>query len=166
MLPFSIPELNTEMVLFALMAIIILLVIWLIVLEIRLNRLLLGKDARSLENTITWVRDTLSEMLKFRDESVGYWRNVEARLKRSVQSIETVRFNPFKGTGDGGNQSFSTAFLNEKGDGVVISSLHSRDRVSVFSKPVKKFGSEFEMTQEEKGVIEQAKESVSIPQDK
>ena len=157
MLPFSIPELNTEMVLFALMAIIILLVIWLIVLEIRLNRLLLGKDARSLENTITWVRDTLSEMLKFRDESVGYWRNVEARLKRSVQSIETVRFNPFKGTGDGGNQSFSTVLADEVGDGAVVTSMHTKERTNVFAKPLKSWKSEYELSEEEKIVIEKSR---------
>ena len=83
--------------------------------------------------------------------------DIEKRLKRSMQSVETIRFNPFKGTGDGGNQSFSTSFLNENGDGVVISSLYSRDRISLFSKPLSKFESNFELTGEEKGVIKEAK---------
>ena len=82
-------------------------------------------------------------------------------MKRSLQSVETVRFNPFKGSGEGGNQSFSTSFVSENGDGVVISSLYSRDRISVFSKPLSKFQSSFELTDEEKKVIEDSKKNLA-----
>ena len=71
--------------------------------------------------------------------------------------MHTVRFNPFKGTGAGGNQSFATALLNENGDGVVLSSLYSRERVSVYAKPVQKFSSEYELSGEEKQAIKSAK---------
>jgi len=73
--------------------------------------------------------------------------------------VETIRFNPFKGNGSGGNQSFSTAFVNEEGDGVVISSLYSREHISVFAKPIKKMSSEYEMTKEEKDSLEKASEN-------
>lgn len=91
-----------------------------------------------------------------------YLETVERRLRKSVQSVHTVRFNPFKGTGAGGNQSFATAFLNEHGDGVVISSLYSRDHVSVFSKPVKKHASEYEFSNEEKEALGGAKDGLKI----
>ncbi|NIT70429.1 DUF4446 family protein, partial [candidate division KSB1 bacterium] len=58
--------------------------------------------------------------------------------------VGTVRFNPFKGTG--GGQSFAAAFLSEHGNGVVISTLYSRERVSVFAKPIQSFASEYELT--------------------
>jgi hypothetical protein len=81
---------------------------------------------------------------------------VEKRLKKSVQAVHTVRFNPFKGTGEGGNQSFATAFLTEDGDGVIISSLYSREHVSVFGKPVKKLVSEHTLSDEEKEALDTA----------
>lgn len=162
----NLPQINTEIVIYALILIIIILIVWLILLERRLNRLLLGKNARTLEDSISWLRHTLEEMMKFKDDSIDYFKNVESRLKRSIQAVETVRFNPFQGTGSGGNQSFSTAFINEKGDGVVISTLHSRDRMTIFSKPIKKFSSEFDMTEEEKNVLDQAKNKVSIPNER
>jgi hypothetical protein len=62
---------------------------------------------------------------------------------------------------DGGNQSFSTSFVNENGDGVVISSMYSRDRISIFAKPINKFKSQFETTEEEKQVIERAKKDLN-----
>ncbi len=146
---------------FILMGFIIVLALWIIRLEMRLKNLLAGKDGKSLEDSILNLRKHIDGLHQFQADSIEYFKNIEMRLKRSIQSVETIRFNPFKGTGSGGNQSFSTTFLSEKGDGVVISSLYSRDHVSVFSKPVKKFVSEFETTQEEKSVIKEAKENLS-----
>ncbi len=156
-LPFTI---NTSTMIYVLLGFIILLAIWIIYLEKRIKKLLMGKDGRSLEDSITSMKIALNDYTQFKKESIEYLKNIEARLKRSLQATETVRFNPWKGTGSGGNQSFATAFVNEKGDGVVISSLYSRERVSVFSKPLKKFHSEFEMSEEERVAVSQAKDAL------
>jgi hypothetical protein len=145
---------------YVLLGLIILLALWIIYLEIRLKRLLMGKDGKSLEDSIVKMKEGLNDYVLFKKDSMEYLKNIEARLKRSLQSVETVRFNPWKGTGSGGNQSFATAFMNERGDGVVISSLYSREHVSVFSKPIKKFQSEFEMSNEERSVVNQSKSAL------
>ena len=44
--------------------------------------------------------------------------------RRSIQRVGIVRYNPFEDTG--GNQSFALALTDAKGDGFVISSLHTR----------------------------------------
>ena len=135
----------------------IILIGWIIRLEIKIKRLLKGKNARSLEDSIVETLTNLEKLNEFQKEAILHFTNVEKRLKRSIQAVETVRFNPFKGMGEGGNQSFSTSFTSENGDGVVLSSLYSRDRVSVFSKPLEKFESKFELTEEEKEVIKNSK---------
>jgi hypothetical protein len=135
----------------------VILIGWIIRLEIKLHRLLIGKNARSLEDSIVGAHENLDKLNAFQREAIEHFINVEKRLSRSVQAVETVRFNPFKGVGEGGNQSFATSFINENGNGVVISSLYSRDRVSVFSKPLEKFVSPFELTEEEKEVIKNSK---------
>lgn len=146
---------------YGLVAIVVILVGWIIRLEVKIKKLLIGKDAKSLEDSIVNTKDNLEKLNLFQRESSLYFKNIEKRLHRSLQAIETIRFNPFKGTGEGGNQSFSTAFVSEDGDGVVLSSLYSRDRVSVFSKPLKKFESNFELTEEEKEVIGTSKSNLS-----
>lgn len=123
------------------------LVIWM---YIRMRRFLVPIDARHIGDSLTHVSDGLKELQEFRDEMETYLTDVERRLRTSVRSVHTVRFNPFKGTGGGGNQSFATTLLNEEGDGVIISSLYSRDHVSVFSKPVKKHASDYELSEEER----------------
>jgi hypothetical protein len=138
----------------------VILIGWILRLEIKIKRLVRGKDGKSLEDTIVSSVENIDRLNNFQKESISHFVNVEKRLARSVQAVETIRFNPFKGTGDGGNQSFSTVFISENGDGVVVSSLYSRDRVSVFSKPLKKFGSSFGLTEEEKEAVEISKNSL------
>jgi hypothetical protein len=133
------------------------LVIWM---YIRMRRFLIVVDAHSISDSLTHVSHSLKELQHFRDDMEGYLTDVERRLRKSIQSVHTIRFNPFKGTGGGGNQSFATTLVNENGDGVIISSLYSRDHVSVFSKPVIKHGSDYELSVEERESLEHAKKGL------
>lgn len=135
----------------------VVLMILVIIMYMKLRKFLVGIDSKHIGDSLTSVSYDLNDIQKFRKELEAYLATVEKRLKKSVQSIYTVRFNPFKGNGGGGNQSFATAFLTEDGNGVVVSSLYSRDHVSVFSKPVKDNGSEYELSEEEREALEKAK---------
>lgn len=110
---------------YGLIGLVVILIGWIIRLEIKLRKLLFGKDAKSLEDSIVSTYKNLEDLNKFKKDSLSYFNTVENRLNKSIQAVETVRFNPFKGTGEGGFQRFSTSFLSQNGDGVVISSLYS-----------------------------------------
>jgi hypothetical protein len=97
----------------------------------------------------------------FKRELELYLQTVEKRLSKSIQGVENINFNAFKGSETGG-KSFATAFLNEKGDGVIISSLYARERISIFSKQVKGFKPEVDLSEEEKTALTKAKESCSL----
>jgi hypothetical protein len=126
----------------------------------RLKSFLVDVDAKNIADSLEHVSTGLESLERFRTELEIYLAALENRTKTSVRSVHTVRFNPFKGTGAGGNQSFATAFLNEEGNGVVISSLYSRDHVSVFAKPVAGHKSEHELSDEEREAITEAKKSL------
>lgn len=147
---------TSTIVIGVLVASILLLSIWIFLIERRLKKLLSGKNAQSLEEVIGTLGADVRALESFRDEAKANFVSIEGRLRRSVQGVETVRFNAFKGNGEGGNQSFAVALLSEDGDGVVVSSIYARDRVGVFAKPVKNLSSEFEMTEEEKEVVRRA----------
>ncbi|MFH1454884.1 MAG: DUF4446 family protein [bacterium] len=140
-------------------AIILLLLVWIIRLEIILKKLLGSKNG-SLDDTISNLRKDADTLKKDSDKAKERLDIVDKKLKKTVSGNETVRFNPFKGTGGGSNQSFATALVNSEGDGVVISSIYSRDHLSVFSKPIKNSSSEYELTTEEKTALQKAKESI------
>lgn len=148
---------DPEILIYILLGILAILLIWIIRLEIKLRHVLRGKNAVNLGDSIVGLDKDIKEILGTQKEAEEYLKTVETRLRQSVQGVHTVRFNPFKGTGVGGNQSFATAFINEKGDGVVISSMHSRDRTSIYAKPIVNSKSEYELTTEEKEAITKAK---------
>ncbi len=125
-------------------------------LHLKLKKFLAGSDVKNLDGTISEMKKSINDLQIFKKELESYLVSVEARIRRSVQSVSTVRFNPFKGTGSGGNQSFATAFMNEEGDGVVVSSLYSREHVSVFSKPIKAHKAEYELSDEEQNALDAA----------
>ncbi len=149
-------DMNT--VIFSLLLLVVLgLLYYIYILNKKLDKFLIGKSSENLDDSISFIKNSLAERAKFQKDMEEYLLTVEKRLKKSVQSVSTVRFNPFKGTGSGSNQSFSTTFLNEERDGVIISSLYSREHISVYSKPVVKGTSEYELSDEEKESLEKAK---------
>ena len=112
------------------------------------------------ESVISIDRD-IKDLGKFRKEMESYLVNLEKRVRRSAQVAETVRFNAYRDAGVGGNQSFATAIVNENGDGVVFSSLYSRERASIFSQQLSKFNSDIELSAEERRAVSGAKAKLS-----
>ncbi|OHA47001.1 MAG: hypothetical protein A2541_01125 [Candidatus Taylorbacteria bacterium RIFOXYD2_FULL_36_9] len=140
--------------------VIIILFAWVIWLQNKLGKLLVGKS-RNLDESLSLLVKEIATLKRFRTEAEENFNNHDARLKKTISGVETIRFNPFKGNGSGGNQSFATAFLNEEKNGVIISSLYSRDHVSVFAKPIKNFVSEQgELTGEEKEALTKANKMI------
>lgn len=140
--------------------IILLLFYWIVRLEIKLRKLL-GKRNGTLDDAIDSIRRDVDYLKNYAEKNTEKLEVVDKKLRKTISGNETVRFNPFKGTGSvGSNQSFATAFINNDGDGIVISSLYSRDHVSIFGKPIKNLKSEYELTAEEKTALQKAKESI------
>lgn len=81
---------------------------------------------------------------------------IHGMATRSIQKVSVIRFNPFAGEGEGGNQSFAMALLDEKDNGIIISSLHTREETRMYAKPIKNGVSEHFLSKEEKDAISKA----------
>ncbi|MFA6397815.1 MAG: DUF4446 family protein [Candidatus Paceibacterota bacterium] len=143
-----------QIVIYVIAFFIILIIVWIIKTEKRIKKFFMGKKAKDLEETLLFISEQLKALQNSKNEIEIKLGDIDNKLKKSIRGVETIRFNPFKDSG--GNQSFAITFINEEGDGVVLSSLYSRDRVSVFAKPLKNKKSEYELTEEEKRSIEKA----------
>jgi len=142
-------------VLGGLFLIIVILTFWIFQLENRLRMLCRGKSGVNLEDTIEAILKKTGQLIEHQKELENQHHIFEDKLSDSIRGVATVRFNPFKGSGS--NQSFATAFLNERGDGVVVSSIYSRERVSIFAKPIEELASKYELMKEEKEALSQAR---------
>lgn len=128
---------------------------WIIKTEKRLKKFFLGKKARNLEDNIILLGEDIKDLKLAKEKAEKELHTINQKLKKSIRGLELIRFNPFPD--QGGMQSFAIGMQDEEGDGVVISSLYARDRMSVFAKPIKKGKSDYELTKEETEVINKAK---------
>ena len=142
-------------IIYLLLSLIGVLAVWIITLEWRLGRLFRGSKVGSLEQLIADMGKTVDKIIDKSKHDDLLFEDIYKRLKKTIQKLHTVRFNPF--ADQGGNHSFTTAIMDEEGDGVILSGLYSRDKVAIYAKPLQKFSSEYELSREEKSAITGAK---------
>ena len=114
----------------------------------KIHRFTRGQNGSSLEDLMRACVDSVSEIEKRNELISEHALHLDKRLSQSLRNAQTIRYKAFEQNGS--NQSFSIALLNEKGNGVVITSLHSHDRISTFAKPIERYGSLYDLTSEEK----------------
>lgn len=74
------------------------------------------------------------------------------RTRFHLQKVKIVRYNPFADTG--GDQSFIMTLLDGAGNGIVVTSLHSRGQTRWYAKNVKEGkGVEHELSKEEQQAL-------------
>ena len=78
---------------------------------------------------------------------------LESQLPRTA----IHRYNPFRDSGVGGNQSFSLAMVNSLGSGVIITHLYSRELSRVSVKDITEWKSDLELSPEEQEVLAKLK---------
>lgn len=148
---------NPTLIIYTLAATIVVLILWIVLLEWRLTKIFRGKHARDLEDILADMGQFIEELSKKHEALENFSKNIDTRLHKAIQKVHTVRFNPFRD--HGGNQSFATSLLDEDGNGVVISSLYSRDKVGIYAKPIIGGKSDFDLSDEELESINSARTS-------
>lgn len=81
-------------------------------------------------------------------------KKVEHKLRLSCNHTGIIRFNAFDNMGS--DLSFAIAFTNQEGDGLVLSSINSREESRVYAKPLAKGESSYPLSAEEKEAINKA----------
>ncbi len=93
-----------------------------------------GKKGIDLENVILRHDKQLATFDEEIQELFNIANAINNHARKSLHKIGLVRFNPFGERA--GNQSFALALLNSRGDGVVLSSLHTREGTRIYSKQI------------------------------
>lgn len=85
----------------------------------------------------------------------------QADLRRlALQKIGLVRYNAFEEMG--GQLSFSAALLDDKGDGLVITSINGRTETRTYAKPIQGLTSTHNLSDEEREAISVAASAKEI----
>lgn len=109
----------------------------------------------------------LEKVIKKIDENdmklIGFSKElarIDKKQRNHLQRVGYVRYNPFNDMG--GEHSFSLTLLNDELDGIIITSLHSREMTRIYLKPVKKGKSKFSLSKEEENSLNMAVNSPSL----
>jgi hypothetical protein len=122
----------------------------------KIGQLSRASSGDSLESSIISILKYHDEYQREHRKSLERIASLEHRMKKAIRKVSTVRFDPFEGAGSG-KQSFAIALLDDEGTGAVVSSLHTRDNVRVFAKPISSFNSSHELSEEELRAIAQTR---------
>ncbi|HEV8600989.1 MAG TPA: DUF4446 family protein [Patescibacteria group bacterium] len=110
---------------------------------------------RNLEEVLVDQNRKLTSLTENLDSLSKNLNELQNLNQANIQKIGFIRFNPFDDAG--GNMSFALSLLNAEDNGIVISSLHSREGTRIYAKAVKKGNSDSKLTEEELKAISQAK---------
>jgi uncharacterized SAM-binding protein YcdF (DUF218 family) len=134
---------------------------WLVVLQRsesrlrrRLRRILSDNGSTGLDEVLAGQATGIEQLSTRVDALSALQRELESATGRSLQKVGVVRFNPFQDSG--GDQSFAIALLDQRGSGVVVSSLHGRAETRIFAKQVVNGRSTHSLSDEEQQAIREA----------
>lgn len=103
---------------------------------------LLEEDVHGLRQELAQAKQALAMLERVQKEQVG--------------RVGIVRYNAFRETGH--DLSFSIAWLNQRQDGVVVTSIYARGESNVYAKPVIGGQSPYPLSEEERMAIQKAME--------
>lgn len=145
-------------------------VIVLIIIGWRLKRLirqyrslLKGKTGENLEEVLLRLgkrADNLEDRLGRVEKDLD---NLGEESRNHLQKWALLRYKAFANTG--GEQSFSLAVLNHRGDGFILSSIYGREESRVYAKAIKNRKSGYPLSDEEQKVLARALSDKSLKLD-
>ena len=102
--------------------------------------------------SVTRLRETQAQFAKRTDERLG---ELERVARREVHRVGFVRYNSFNDADS--ELSFTLALLNNEGDGIVLTSIYSKDESRTYGKAVRKFVPQQGASKEEQAAIVMAR---------
>jgi hypothetical protein len=103
--------------------------------------------------------DSLALLKAAANKTNGRVDVLEALARKDLYRVGFVRYNSFADVGS--DLSFTLALLNADGDGVVISSIYSREETRTFGKAVRQFTAQAGASKEEESAIAMARAGAS-----
>jgi hypothetical protein len=145
----------------ALLVVVLVLIAWVALLQRsetrlrrRLRRVLPDGESSGIDEMLDRQLKRIDGLAERIDALNKLHHELESLSQRTIQKVAVIRYNPFADTG--GDQSFAIALLDSLGNGVVLSSLHSRTDTRVFAKAVQGGRSKYQLSDEEQDAIKKA----------
>jgi len=139
------------------------LLVWMVFLTFRQQRMhkkfktiFQSSDKDNLYELITGYMKEVKTAQEYAGKVENELRKITSLMKKSIQKVGFLRYNPFGNGNTGGNQSFSVAVLDYDNNGFILTSIHGREGTRVYAKPIKNGLSAHNLSKEEEASLKKA----------
>lgn len=123
-------------------------------LKTRYKKMMRGVNGSNLEEVISEYYKRFDNISDQFGKLKGSLSQIDKRISACIQKTAIKRYKAFENVGS--DLSFSLALLNEKNDGVILTGIYGREESTTYAKPVDSGISRYELSAEEKDVLEEA----------
>jgi len=120
----------------------------------RYSKMMKGMDGANIEQLLLAHIEEVKQTVHKVDSLSNDCKRLEKISKECIQKIGIIRFNAFEDMGS--DLSFAIALLNDQNNGVVVSSIYSRNECHTYAKPIISGNSSYFLSDEEKQALSQA----------
>ena len=113
-----------------------------------------GAEAKKIESVLKEYSKDVTDALNKLDELAEFTAKMHNQAQFAICKQALIRFNPFGDTG--GDQSFVLAILDNKNNGVIVSSVHARTGTRVYAKEISDGLSKYNLSDEETVALQKA----------
>lgn len=126
------------------------------------RRFMRGSKDKNIEELIFELMGKVDKVVEKTEEVKTLYTDVDNRLNKCVQKLSIIRYKAFEDMGSAA-LSFSIAILDAYDTGVILTGIYGRDECTTYAKPVEKGIPKYELSGEEKHVLQDAmKKKISL----
>ena len=123
-------------------------------LEKKYKKLMKGTTNKNLEELINNKLDDISNAKERAELAINKCEILENDIKDCVNKVAIMRYKAFEDVGS--DLSFSIAILDSYNDGIILTGIYARNDSTVYAKPIDKGISRYDLSEEEKHVLNEA----------
>ena len=120
----------------------------------RYKKMMRGIDNRNLEEVINSNLDRIEEAVGNSETALDECKKLSDELMGCLSKVSIMRYRAFENVGC--DLSYSIAILDSYNNGVILTSIYSRQDSTTYAKPVNKGVSSYNLSEEEKHVLNEA----------
>ncbi len=118
------------------------------------RKMMRGTNSKNLEELIVKSLDKIDSMQDTTDNVKEICENTSKLINSCVQKVAMKRYKAFEDVGS--DLSYSIAMLDGNNNGVIITSIYSRNESITYAKPIDNGISRYDLSEEESSVLHQA----------
>ncbi|MFA6940032.1 MAG: DUF4446 family protein [Clostridiaceae bacterium] len=123
-------------------------------LKAKYKKMMRGINGNNLEEVITEYYKKFDNISNQFVKLNGSFSQIDKRISSCIQKTSIKRYKAFENVGS--DLSFSLALLDEKNNGLILTGIYGREESTTYAKPVDSGISRYELSVEEKEVLEEA----------